>query len=138
MTKSSNIDYVSTYFEIPELTKIHSRPKFDNLKVIKNELKTNGSSVTTDLGGGLNGHVGIVTTPSEYSLVSIIPYVRPVHPGSLVLPNGVGVTNLHREIARDDHKEAVRLFREVVDVEKALIKQLVQAVPEVYLKPFRN
>ena len=138
MTKSSNIDYVSTYFEIPELTKIHGRPTFETLKVIKNELKTNGSSVTTDLGGGLNGHVGIVTTPAEYTLVSIIPYVRPVHPGPLVLPNGVGITNLHREIARDDHKEAVRLFREVVDVEKALIKQIVQAVPEVYLKPFRN
>ena len=138
MTKSSNIDYVSTYFEIPELTKIHGRPTFDKLKVIKNELKTNGSSVTTDLGGGLNGHVGIVTTPAEYILVSIIPYVRPVHPGPLVLPNGVGITNLHREIARDDHKEAVRLFREVIDVEKALMKQLVQAIPEVYLKPFRN
>ena len=65
MTKSSNIDYVGTYFEIPELTKIHGRPIFETLKVIKNELKTNVSSVTTDLGGGLNGHVGIVTTPVE-------------------------------------------------------------------------
>jgi hypothetical protein len=138
MTKSANIDYVGTYFEIPELTKIHARPTFENLKIIKNELKTNGSSVTTDLGGGINGHVGLVTTLAEYALISAIPYVRPVHPGALVLPTGVGTTTLHREIARDDHNEAVRVFREVVDIEKALIKQLVQAVPEVYMKPFRN
>lgn len=65
-------------------------------------------------------------------------YARPIHPGPLVLPNGVGITTLHREIARDDHIEAVRLFREVVDVENALIKQLVKAVQDVYIKPFRN
>ena len=75
MTKSTNIDYVSTYFEIPELTKIHGRPIFDKSKVIKNEPKTNGSSFTTYLGGGMNGHVGIVTIPAEYTLVSAIPYV---------------------------------------------------------------
>ena len=41
-------------------------------------------------------------------------------------------------MSRYDHKEAIQLFREVVDVEKSLIKQLVQAVPKVYIKPFRN
>ena len=135
---SKSIDYINTYFEIPELTKIHGRPTYENLKTVKNELKTNASAVSSSLGGGRNGHVGLVLTPQEYTMVSATPYVRPVHPGVLVLPNGVGITNLHKEIARDTHKETLRVFREDVDVEKALIKQLVKAVPEIYMKSFRN
>ena len=136
MTKS--IDYINTYFEFPELTKIHGRPTYENLKTIKNELTTNGSTVSSSLGGGRNGHTGLILTPQEFTMVSATPYVRPANPGVLVLPAGVGITNLNREIARDTHKENVRVFREDVDVEKALLKQLVQAVPEVYIKPFRN
>ena len=37
-----------------------------------------------------------------------------------ILPNEVGITSLHREIARDGHIEAVRLFKEIVGVKKAL------------------
>ena len=61
-----------------------------------------------------------------------------MHPGQLVLLEGIGVTNLHYEIGRDVYKEEIRVFREVFDDEKAIIKQLVQAVPGVYMKPFCN
>ena len=56
----------------------------------------------------------------------------------LVLPAGPGVTNLQREIARDQHKEDMRVYREVVDLEQALLKQLNAALPELYTKSFRN
>ena len=87
-------------------------------------------------GGGANGHLGLVLTPTEYANVSAVNYVRPVHPGALVIPGGTTQHEANR--LRDDHKEAVRLYREVVHVEKALIKQLGQALPEAYLKSFRN
>ena len=83
---STNIDYVDTYFEFPLLTKIHGEPTYDSLKTLKNELKSNATSVTSDLGGGGHGHLGIVLTPAEYAVISPIPYVRPVHPGPLVVP----------------------------------------------------
>ena len=105
MTKS--IDYINTYFEFPVLTKIHGRPTYENLKTIKNELTTNGSTVSSSLSGGTNGHTGLILTPQEYTMVSATPYIRPANPGALVLPAGVGVTNLNREIAQDTHKEAV-------------------------------
>ena len=68
-------------------------------------------------------------------MVSEEPYVRTLHSGPLVLPTGVGITNLQREIVRDQYNEDVQIFKEVIDVEKALIKQLVQAVPDLYLSP---
>ena len=35
---STNIDYVDTYFKYPILTKIHGKPYFETLKVIKDQL----------------------------------------------------------------------------------------------------
>ena len=70
--------------------------------------------------------------------MSVTQYVRPVHRGQLFIPNRFGVTNLLKSITRDIHKDDIRLFREVDDVEKASIKQLVQAGPEMYTKQYRN
>ena len=137
-TNNAAIDYINTHFEYPELTKIHGKPDYESLKTIKDELKTNAGSVTSSLAGGTSGHLGLVLTPTEMALVTAIPYVRPVQPPALVLPTGPGVTNLQREIARDLHTENVRLFKETVNVEKALIKQLVKALPPIYTKSFRN
>ena len=39
---------------------------------------------------------------------------------------------------RADHKESIRLFRETINVEKALIKQVVAALEPQYLKRLRN
>ena len=134
----SAVDYLKTYFEYPELTKVHEHLTYDSLKTIKNQIKTNAARVNSDLGGGAHGHLGLVLTPEEYALISAVPYVRPVHPGPLVLPAGANVTNLQREMTRDAHREQVRVFREVVELEKALLKILAHVLPELYIKGFRN
>ena len=80
--------------------------------------------MSSELGGGANGHLGLICTDAEYVKVSEEPYVRPQHLSPLVLPTGVGITNLQREFTRDQHNEDVRIFKEVIDIEKALIKNL--------------
>ena len=85
----TNIDYINTTFEYPVLTKIQGQPDFQSLKTIKDELKANATTVPTDLGGGANGHLGLVLTPAEYANVNPINYVRPAHPGQLVIPPGI-------------------------------------------------
>ena len=134
---ATNIDYANTYFEFPELTKIHGAPSYPTLRIIHDEIKANAHSVECNLGGGAHGHYGLVVTPEEYAMVpATIPYIRPVHPGPLVIPTGTSqvlATGL-----REDHKEKVRLFREVNDVERRIIKQVVQAIDTTYLKTLRN
>ena len=105
---STNIDYVDTYFELPTVTKIHGEPTYFQLKDLKNELKSNATSVTTDLKGSGNGHLGLVLTPAKYAAVSTIAYTRPVHRGSLVIPPGTAQHAVAR--LREDHKEHIRLF----------------------------
>ena len=133
---STNIDYVSTYFEFRTLTKIHGEPTYESLKSMTNELKANACSVTSDLGGGAHGHLGLVMTPMEYVLVSTVVYVRPAHPGALAIYTGT----LQHEAKRlqKEHRENIRLFRESTDVEKSLIKQLVATIEAKYIENLRD
>ena len=136
MVANTNIDYITTSFEFPVLSKVSGRPTYESLKKVKDELKTNASTVSSDLGGGANGHLGLVLTDVEYTFVSATPYVKPVHPGQLVIPPGT--TNYVATSMKEDHKEEIRMFKEAINVEQALIKQLGHALPELYLKRFRN
>ena len=123
-------------FEYTVLTKVHGILDYASLKLIKDELKANAASIISDLGGGTNGHLGLVLTPAEYALISPTPYVRYLQPQPL---NIVGTTTQHNAIRmRDDYKEDLRLFREMIALEKALQKLLSHAVPAIYMKSFCN
>ena len=91
------------------------------------------------MGGGSNGYLGLLLTPTEYLTADPVAYIRPVHPGALNIPAGPpAIAQYLRQEMREDHKEAVRVFREVDNVDKILKKQLVAALPDIYLKRFRN
>ena len=133
---SSAVNYISTYFEHPTLTKIHGEPNYTMLRRMKNELMRNAASVQSDLGGGANGHLGLLLSPPDYIKVNATAYVRPVHPGILVIPSGSAKHESTR--LRDEHKQEILNFRETVNVEKAMIKQIVHAVDPQYLDTLRN
>ena len=131
-----NIDYITTTFEFPTLTKIQGVPTYEQLRPIKNEMKSNAASVPCDLGGGAHGHLGLMLTGAEYSNVAHIPYVRPIHPGVLLIPPAT--PNYEATRLTSEHKERIRLNREANNIEASLLKQLGQALPALYLKSFRN
>ena len=119
-SNSSTVDYISTYFEHPTLTKIHGKPTYTTLRKMKKELMRNAASVTSDLGGGANGHLGLIISPLDYSTVNATAYIRPVHPGFLVIP--AGTTKHESKRLQDEHRQDILNFRETVNVEKAMIK----------------
>ena len=123
-------------FEFPVLTKCEGKLSFPILKKIKDEIKCNAASVYSELGGGAHGHLGLVLTVTEYAHVSATPYVRSTMPAALNIPLG---TTAHESLRlRENHKEEKRLFIEVTDLEKALIKMLSRTIPSMYLMHFRN
>ena len=66
---------VTDNFEYPIFTKFHGPLNYDILKVLIDETSANTASVQSDLGGGANGHLGLVKTLLDYIYVSAIPYV---------------------------------------------------------------
>ena len=99
-------------------------------------MKANAIAVVSDLGGGHFGHLGLVLSPVEYVLISNIPYVRPAHPGALIIPHGTA----HHEAVRlrEDKQREHSFFGETIQVEKALIKQIVASIDPEYLKELRD
>ena len=131
-----NIDYINTHFEIPVLDRIHGEPNYNTLYALKKQLKANAAQVTSDLGGGANGHLGLVLMPLEYTHVYAHPYVKPAHPGTLTI--AAGTTQHEATRLREDHKDAIRVFREITDSEKVLIKQVVAVVEGKYIDNLRS
>ena len=129
---NTNIDYVHTSFQYPVLTKVHDMPTYELLKNIKDEVKANATNVQCDLGGGRHGHLGLVLTPVKYALIVATPYVWNLHPWILVIPPN---TTLGRvKIMRDAYDKEHQAFKEMIDLEKNLVTQLVQAIPAPYMK----
>ena len=88
------------------------------------------------MGEGNLGLLRLILTPEEYANVSATPYIRPLHPPTLnILP---GTTNYKATRLTDDHKDLICLNHEVNNVEVSLLKQFSQALPDLYLKSFRN
>ena len=135
---SQDIDYKNNYFELAELTKIHGEPNTASLIELRNEIRSNAQSVSTTLGGGMYGHLGLVMSNTAYeALPNALPYVKPRFPGPFSLPND-DVTQAQIALRKSEWEEQVRIWREVEAIERALIQQIVAAVDAKYLKALRN
>jgi len=132
----NGINYRDTFFDFPDLTKIHGEPDSESLFKIRNELRAKAKSVYSNLGDGAHGHLALVMTATQYALVSNMAFVRPVHPGTLLIPPAT--TAAQAQVLHEHHKEQFRLFREVKGVEKALIQQIIKSVEAPYLAAIRD
>ena len=135
-SNNSSANYRESHFEFPQLTPIRGEPTADTLIILRKQLKANAKSVPSNLGGGNFGHLGLVIPPNRYNLISNVPFVRPNHPGPLVIPPG---TAQHAAATmRDLHAEQMRVFKEVNAVDQALIQQINAAVEDGYLSALRD
>src|SRR5687768_6980471 len=74
------------YFQHKVLTQVHSKPTFNLLKIINNELKANASSVPSTLGGGMFGHLSLLLGPVQYTTILPTLFISPDNPGPFVPP----------------------------------------------------
>jgi hypothetical protein len=82
-------NYRESYFQHPSLTKINGDPTYTSLAKLERECKANVKFVRSTLGGGNQGHLGLVSSAIAYDHISPgVPFNRPALP---VLPD---LTNL--------------------------------------------
>ena len=113
---STNVDYFPTCFKDPTLTKFYDKPTYKTLLELKNQLKTNDSTVTSDLWGGANDYLGLVCEIIEYENVNPIRYINPTHPGPLEIEENL---EQHKAIRMHEmYKEDIQTFREMIDIQK--------------------
>jgi hypothetical protein len=103
MSASSGINYWETYFEYPDLTKIHGEPTSELLFKLRNELKVNAQSVYSNLSNGAHGHLALVLGARQYALLMAVAFVRPIHPSALLIP--AGMTSPMTKVLKNAHHE---------------------------------
>jgi hypothetical protein len=101
---ASTPDELIAGFRHSSLPKVTGEPTFEDLKVIRRLLNTNAMSVSSYVGRGLNGHLGIIMTNEEYFTIPANVFPVPENPGAspeVVVGMTAAViaemTRLHRE-----------------------------------------
>eukprot|EP00957_Ditylum_brightwellii_P098669 7516382-Ditylum_brightwellii.AAC.1 len=107
-----------------------------NLLTLKNELQANAQAVSTTLGGGRHGHLGVVMTPQDYALIpNMTAYIQPPQP-LLILPQHG--TQYQITQAKEQYYDELRMFNECNTVGKILIQQILDAIDPKFLTAIRD
>jgi hypothetical protein len=81
------VDSILESFPTNPLTKIHGRPTYDTLNELRNELKSNASSIPTSRGGGGHGYLGLILSADDYNNAVGQPFDPPVCPAASAEPS---------------------------------------------------
>ena len=71
----SSINYKETPFKQDNLTPIRGKPPFKMLHKLQKNIKANTKSVYSNLGGGAYGHLDLLFTDTQYTLISPTTFV---------------------------------------------------------------
>jgi hypothetical protein len=126
---ASHINYRESYFQHPKLTKINGDPTYAKLAKLEREYKANGKSVSTKLGGGLQGHLRLVCSTAAYHRISPgVPFDRPI---LLVLPDLLNSTAAQIKDARRHFKDDLIAFNAAcILIERTIVQQINTALDE--------
>ena len=83
----STLNYRKTYFLKPDPRIILGIPTYDALLQIQPELKTNDTSVHSNLRDATHRNLGLLMADTKYDTLSIVPYIRHVQPIFPLIPN---------------------------------------------------
>jgi hypothetical protein len=79
---ASTPDELIVGFPHSSLPKVTEEPTFEDLKVIRCLLNTNAMSVSSYVGGGRHGHLGIIMTHEECFAIAADVFPVPISPGA--------------------------------------------------------
>lgn len=123
----------SLTFPLDKLTQVEGRPTPTDVQTLRKELYANAMAIHSNLGGGENGHLGLVMPAAEYLVRAKCSYDAPDHPGTAPThatgATGPQIKETNRKYLAD--LEAYALHRAV---EAELKKQLLLAVEDFCVK----
>lgn len=131
------MEEIKECFPHPHIPSQHGMPTFEIIADVHRKLKANAASVSSNLGGGTHGLLGLTILPATYQTVTGHAFVAPVNPGSL--PN-IAPTATQAQIGESvrQHKERLKIWKKYLATDLALKNQILSTFDEVYLKGLRN
>ena len=133
MTDSETI---KVNFHFPIIPREPGLPTFQIVNDVHNKSKANAASILSSLGGGAHGLLGHGLSPATYHQITGSHFIRPKNPGAL--PQNVTGTAVAMSEQIRQHKEELRIFRQVENSNLALKSQLIDVFDETYFWGLRN
>ena len=114
---------------------INEPPNVKTLMRLQKELDDNAGSLTAPGSTDHHGHLGLTMTVAKYTAFATDkqPYTPPNQPTA---PRGAGTDQNASTLAWNKYKEAQHAFALNRACDRALVNQILEAVPEIYLAPF--
>lgn len=137
---SSSVSTPESFIESFPATpvKIEGQPNYDSLTALREVLKQNAASITTERGGGLHGYLGIILSDAMYATIAPAnPFLLPVAPANTPAIAAGATAAIISEAVRV-HTEELRQWREYTNLTAALRLQLVKSIEPVYLRSQLN
>lgn len=130
---TSAINTVVNGFPHPTIPAYFDKPTYASIAAVNLKLNTNATSVQSNLGDGQLGHLALTVTHTDYATLSQVPFIIPANPG----PQPVIPANATHHIisaTKREHKEALLVWAQYNNTDKALKQQLLAAFKEMYYK----
>jgi hypothetical protein len=134
---SLTVDAIVAKFPVKILPLINGEPDYDAINHMVQTLYGNAASLSTTLGGGAHGHIGIIMTPPLYATLTATPYAAPMDPGALPnIPHNASTAT--RELLRTEHHEERRVYDNHNNMDDALKAQVIDTIQDTYINEMRN
>ena len=100
---STNLQNISKSFPHHHLTPIHGTPTYESIQTLQTEINANACSVRLNLGGGMNGHLGLTIPDTEYTKQTGHSFIRPSYQCIVpTFPKGATTTVLQSHQIRNN------------------------------------
>jgi hypothetical protein len=117
------------------VTKVNGQSTSNDLDLLEEELIAISASIPTVLGGGLNGHAGMLLSNVDYATMAPgTPFVAPLNPG--VYPIKLTAANHSQMEAK--HKEQINQFHTFAGVGMGLKDLILKAIDKDYLLEIKH
>jgi hypothetical protein len=131
------VDDIIVKFPTKRLPIIDGEPDYASISKMVQLLYSNAATLATTLGGGRNGHIGIIMPAELYATLSNVPYHGPPDPGPVPI-HDLPANAATRETDRINHKAAQKLYEHHNNMNDALKTQIIDTVADTYIGELRN
>ena len=131
---------MTTLFKLPHdpLTPMDptSRPTARTVRILRKQLFANLGSVTSELGGGGHGHLGMLMPPAAYQAISNggVPYVPPVPPAQPIYHGTAALV----ATLQQQHTDRKKVFEDYRDLSIETKTMMIQAIPLSFIRTLNH
>jgi hypothetical protein len=137
MTTALTVDAIVAKFPVKTVPIINDEPDYESINHMVQILYGNAASLSSPLGGGQHGHIGLIMNAPLYATLTATPYNAPADPGAAPI-FAANATVARRELLTNQHKESRRIFENHVNMDDALKAQVIDAINDTYLCEMRH